>query len=53
MGNKVRRKKKEGRKAGRILEDVMSFIAHDAKDPGLYLGFGGWDGVGYLFWVIL
>jgi hypothetical protein len=41
MGKEVRRKKKEGRKAGRILEDVMSFIAHDAKDPGLYLGFGG------------
>jgi hypothetical protein len=29
MGKEVRRKKKEGRKAGRILEVVMSFIAHD------------------------
>jgi hypothetical protein len=29
MGMEVRRKKKEGGKAGRILEVVMSFIAHD------------------------
>jgi hypothetical protein len=34
-------KEEKGRKAGRILEDVMSFIAHDANDPGLYLGFEG------------